>query len=338
MALWIGSLEQGLLFGIMAIGVYLTFRVLSFPDLTVDGSFALGGAVAASLVVAGVSGWAAAAVAALAGAGAGLITGLLHTKGKINGLLSGILTMIALYSVNLRVMGRANVSLLNEKTIKTELEAWAQAAGVDRHVVFGVMFFLLLFAVKLAVDWFLRTDLGTAVRATGDNPAMIRSFGVDTDGTILLGLILSNALVGLSGGLIAQYQGYADVQMGIGMIIVGLASVIIGEVLIGAQTIFRATLAAAAGAVAYRFVIAAALRLNVDPNDLKLLTALIVVVALVVPPILEKRRLQRRLDAEDADAVFGDDRRQAAADRAGAGAGPKAEGRVRPAEKGGEGG
>ncbi|MBE3595882.1 MAG: ABC transporter permease [Hydrogenibacillus sp.] len=297
MALFYGSLEQGLIFGIMAIGVYLTFRVLNFPDLTVDGSFTLGGATAASLIVAGWNPWAASLVTLFTGAAAGLVTGLLHTKGKINGLLAGILTMIGLYSINLRVMGRANVSLLKQSTVKTDLEALSKSLGVDRHLVFMAVFLLVLLVIKGLIDWFLRTDLGTAVRATGDNPTMVKSFGVDTDRTIILGLMLSNALVGFSGGLIAQYHGYADAQMGIGMIIIGLASVIIGEVLVGAPTIVRATLAAAVGAIAYRFVIALALTANMSPNDLKLLTALIVILALILPPRWEKRRLRRRLEA-----------------------------------------
>ncbi|MBE3593911.1 MAG: ABC transporter permease [Candidatus Carbobacillus altaicus] len=291
MQLWLGSIEQGLLFGLMAIGVYLTFRVLNFADLTVDGSFALGGAVAAHFIVLGVDPWLSTFFSLLAGGAAGLVTGILHTKAKINGLLAGILTMIALWSINLRIMGRANVSLNKAVTIKTKLSA-LEAWGLSTHTVYMIVFFMLLIAVKLLVDWFLRTDLGMAMRATGDNPTMITSFGVNTDQTILTGLMLSNALVGLSGGLIAQYQGYADIQMGVGMIIIGLASVIIGEAVIGARSIFRATLAAAVGAILYRFIVAVALWREMPPSDLKLLTAVIVVLALVIPQLITRFRMQ----------------------------------------------
>ncbi|MDY0323240.1 MAG: ABC transporter permease [Candidatus Carbobacillus sp.] len=301
MQLWIGSIEQGLLFGLMAIGVYLTFRVLNFPDLTVDGSFALGGAVAAHFIILGWDPWLATFLAMLSGGAAGLITGILHTKAKINGLLAGIITMIALWSINLRIMGRANVSLNKAETIKTKLsvlESW----GLSTHTVYILVFLLLLLVVKFLVDWFLRTDLGMAIRATGDNPTMITSFGVHTDRTILVGLIVSNALVGLSGGLIAQYQGYADIQMGVGMIIIGLASVIIGEAVVGSTSMMRATLAAAVGAILYRLIIAVALWREMPPSDLKLLTAVIVVLALVIPQWIRRFRVLRLKNNMTSDA------------------------------------
>lgn len=301
MQLWIGSIEQGLLFGLMAIGVYLTFRVLNFPDLTVDGSFALGGAVAAHFIILGWDPWFATFLAMLSGGAAGLITGILHTKAKINGLLAGIITMIALWSINLRIMGRANVSLNKAETIKTKLsvlESW----GLSTHTVYMLVFLILLLVVKFLVDWFLRTDLGMAIRATGDNPTMITSFGVHTDRTILIGLIVSNALVGLSGGLIAQYQGYADIQMGVGMIIIGLASVIIGEAVVGSTSMMRATLAAAVGAILYRLIIAVALWREMPPSDLKLLTAVIVVLALVIPQWIRRFRVLRLKNSMTPDA------------------------------------
>lgn len=283
-----GSIEQGLIFGIMAIGVYLTFRILNYPDLTVDGSFALGGAVAAAMITGGGNPWISTLFSLVAGGLAGAVTGILHTKGKINGLLAGILTMIALYSVNLRVMGKANIPLLNADTITRQLtdNPFVQSLGALQQGVLTFSFLLIVLIIKWGVDWFLHTDLGMAVRATGDNPSMIRSLGVNTDNTIMIGLILSNALVGLAGGMMAQYQGYADAQMGVGMIIIGLASVIIGEVVFGSRSIFRATLAVVGGAILYRFVIAAALWLGLKPTDMKLVTAVLVVLALTLPRYL----------------------------------------------------
>lgn len=268
----IGSLELGVMYAIMALGVYLTFRILNFPDLTVDGSFVTGAAVSAVLIVKGVSPLAATALAFCAGLAVGALTGLLHTKGRINPLLSGILMMIALYSINLRIMGRANIPLLGQDTL------------IPDDKVLWIMPFVLL-AVKLAVDWFLHTEIGLALRATGDNGRMIRSFGVHTDNTIIIGLGLSNGLVALSGSLVAQYQKYVEVQMGVGMIVIGLASVIIGEVVFGSRGVVRATLSVLLGGILYRIIVALALRIGVNPTDMKLMTALIVIVALTVPMI-----------------------------------------------------
>lgn len=268
----LGSIELGLLYAIMALGVYLTFRILNFPDLTVDGSFTTGAGIAAILIIKGVSPLLATAAAFIGGFAAGALTGLLHTKGKINPLLSGILMMIALYSINLRIMGRANLPLLGEETILPE----------------GSILFVMpiaLITIKLAADWFLHTEVGLALRATGDNPKMIRSFGVNTDQTVILGVSLSNGLVALSGALVGQYQKFAEVQMGTGMIVIGLASVIIGEVVFGSRTVVRATLAALLGAILYRLVIFLALRKGLQPTDMKLMTALIVIVALTLPMI-----------------------------------------------------
>jgi len=282
-----GAIEQGLLFGILALGVYLTFRILNVPDLTVDGSFALGGAVAAKLIIDGYNPFLATAIAFVVGCLAGAFTGVLHTKGKVNALLAGILTMIALYSVNLRIMGKANLPLLREETLLT----YTKALGIPNLVISGVTLLTgvaIVFAVgvlilKLIIDWFLHTDLGLDLRATGDNPKMIRSFGVNTDSTTIIGLSLSNGLVAVSGAWLAQFQGFADVGMGIGMIVIGLASVIVGEVLFGSSSIFRVTLAVIGGSIVYRLVIALALQAGLDPSDLKLITALIVIVALTVP-------------------------------------------------------
>lgn len=267
-----GALELGLLYSIMALGVYLTFRVLNFPDLTVDGSFTTGGAIAAVMIASGQSPLLATAIAFAGGAVAGAITGLLHTKGKINALLSGILMMIALYSVNLRIMGKANIPLLGIDTLFTDMEVlWVMP--------------LVVLAVKLLLDWFLHTDLGLSIRATGDNDRMVRSFGVNTDTTTIIGVSLSNGLVALSGALVAQQQGFAEVQMGVGMIVIGLASVIIGEAIFGAKNVFRATLAVALGAIVYRVIVAAAMRWGLNPQDMKLMTSMIVIIALVLPRI-----------------------------------------------------
>ncbi|MFS8640904.1 MAG: ABC transporter permease [Symbiobacteriaceae bacterium] len=215
-----GSLEQGLAYGVLALGVYLTFRVLQFADLTVDGTFPLGAAVAAVLIVGGASPFTAVAAAFVAGMVGGAVTGIMHTKMRIAGLLASILTMTALYSVNLRIMGRPNVPLLRQPTVFTLLSDWGFDHPLQALIVFGA----LALALKAAIDWFLSTQIGLAIRATGDNPDMIRSLGVNTDTMIIMGLAFSNGLVALAGAMIAQYQGYADVGMGLGTIITGLAS------------------------------------------------------------------------------------------------------------------
>ncbi|WP_435921043.1 ABC transporter permease [Paenibacillus sp. DYY-L-2] len=285
----LGALESGLIYALMALGVYITFRILDFPDLTVDGSFTTGGAIAAIMISGGASPWIATLAALCGGMVAGAITGLLHTKGKINGLLSGILMMIALHSINMRIMGKPNVSLLGESTVFENIAPLVL-----------MPFFIVI--VKLLLDWFLHTELGLALRATGDNQRMIRSFGTHTDNTVILGLSLSNGLVALSGALIAQQTAFADISSGIGMIVIGLASVIIGEAIFGARTVFFATLAAVLGSIVYRVVVALALRIEwLDPTDLKLITAVIVVFALVLPSIQrswKQQNVAKRRSAE----------------------------------------
>lgn len=285
----LGALESGLIYALMALGVYITFRILDFPDLTVDGSFTTGGAIAAIMISGGASPWIATLAALCGGMVAGVITGLLHTKGKINGLLSGILMMIALHSINMRIMGKPNVSLLGESTVFENIAPLVL-----------MPFFIVI--VKLLLDWFLHTELGLALRATGDNQRMIRSFGTHTDNTVILGLSLSNGLVALSGALIAQQTAFADISSGIGMIVIGLASVIIGEAIFGARTVFFATLAAVLGSIVYRVVVALALRIEwLDPTDLKLITAVIVVFALVLPSIQrswKQQNVAKRRSAE----------------------------------------
>ncbi len=307
-----GSVEAGVIYALMALGVYLSFRILDFPDLTVDGSFVTGAAVAAVLIVKGVSPIIATIAALLAGVVAGLLTGLLHTKGKINPLLSGILMMIALYSINLRIMGKSNVPLLQEETVITKINDFWSKLGIDSGIqslfnsiglgdyiprTWGILVTMLLltFLVKFAIDWFLKTDLGLAIRATGDNETMVRSFSANTDFLKILGLGLSNGLVALSGALIAQYGGFSDVGMGIGMIVIGLASVIIGEAVFGTKSIVRTTFAVIGGAVLYRIIVTLALRVQfLDTGDMKLITACIVIIALVIPKFLDSGREQKR--------------------------------------------
>lgn len=280
----IGTLEQGLMYAIMVLGVYLTFRVLDYADLSVDGSFTLGAATAAILIFKGVNPWFATGLAFITGCFAGVFTGILHTKFKISPLLSGILTMTALWSVNLRVMGKANVSLLKTRTIFSD---FAKLPGMAEY---GVMILSLLTVgiIGVIIYLFLQTEIGLALRATGDNELMIKSLGVNTDYMKILGLALSNGLVAFAGSYIAQNQQFADASMGIGMIVAGLASVIIGEVLLGTSSIGRTIFAVICGGVIYRVIIALVLQLGLEPTDLKMITAFIVVIALVSPNMKSK--------------------------------------------------
>ena len=274
----ITAIELGLIYALVALGVYLTFRILNFPDLTVDGSFTSGAATAAILITNGVDPFLASAAAFVVGTLAGLITGLLHTKGNINGLLAGILTMIGLYSINLRIMGGANVPLLGEDTVISGLRSFV---GTGWTSVLVLVAMALVF--KLIIDWFLHTDSGLALQATGDNEQMIRSFAVSTDRMKILGLMISNGLVGLGGAVVAQFQGFADIGMGIGLILVGLASVIVGQAIFGTRVVMQATMAVVLGAVVYRLAIQFALNAGLNPNDMKLMSAVLVVAALLLP-------------------------------------------------------
>lgn len=307
-----GSFEAGIIYAIMALGVYLSFRILDFPDLTVDGSFVTGGAIASVMIMGGVNPYVATVAALFAGFLAGCMTGLLHTFGKINNLLSGILMMIALYSINLRIMGRPNISMLNTETAFTKVEDLFEKTGIDTFLnnlltalglgdslpeTWGILIMMIIvtFVIKFITDWFLQTEIGLAIRATGDNKRMIRSFSANTNLLTILGLGLSNAFVAFSGALIAQQGGFADVGMGIGMIVIGLASVIIGEALFGTKTIVRTTLAVIGGSIIYRIVVTMALRIEfLDPGDMKLITAIIVIIALTMPKILERSREKKR--------------------------------------------
>jgi putative ABC transport system permease protein len=279
------SLEQGLSYALVALGIALAFRVLAFPDLTVDGSFPLGGAVAARFIMEGMDPHLAALCGMLAGFIAGCITGFLNTRLKINSLLAGILMMTMLWSVNLRIMGRANIQLMTVDTIFTPMENLA----MGREIPVILFFFVVCLAVKLLTDLFLHTEYGLAIRATGDNEDMIRALGVNTDNATVLGLGLSNGMVALAGALIAQNQGFSDVQMGVGMIVMGLAAIIIGEALITPKTVFRLTLAAVLGSVLYNFIMVLGMRLGLPPTDLKLATGLMVVLALGIPALKSGR-------------------------------------------------
>lgn len=266
----IDVLENGFAWALVALGVYLSFRIINVPDLTVDGTLTLGAAATARLLVGGVSPLLATLAGTAAGMLGGLMTGLLHTRLKIQPLLAGILTMTFLYSVNLRVMGRANIALINVDTI------------VPNGSKYGT---LLLFAavaifLKVLIDLFLKTDLGLALRATGNNEQMVRTFGVSSDSMKVLGLVLSNGMVGLGGSMLAQYSGFADAQMGIGTVVIGLASVILGEIVFGSRSVFRATLAVVLGSILYRAIYAMALRSWLNASDMKMVTAILVILAL----------------------------------------------------------
>src|SRR5699024_2486544 len=305
------AFELGVIYAIMALGVYLSFRVLDFPDLTVDGSFVTGAAVAGVAILGGIPPIIASVLAALAGFLGGCMTGLLHTKGRINALLAGILMMIALYSINLRIMGKPNLSFLRDSTVFKQLNTLWEKTGIDTMFanvlhMFGlervpstfsiiIVMLIVTLGIKFLTDYFLKTEIGLALRDTVKNQNMIRSLSANTDSLIIIGIGISNGLVALSGALVAQYDEFVDANMGIGMIIIGLASVIIGEALFGTKTIARTTLAVIAGAIIYRMVVAAALRVNfLNTGDMKVITAVLVIVALVSPKILQARRDKKR--------------------------------------------
>lgn len=286
-----GALEIGLIFGLVALGVLISFRILQFPDLTVDGSFPLGGAVAATMIAAGQDPFISTAVATVAGAGAGYATAFLNVRLKIMALLSSILMMTALYSINLRIMDKPNVPLISEPTIFTVLQPAWMADYIARPLI------LLVFVIvaKLLLDWFFASEIGLSMRATGANPRMARAQGISTGKATLAAMALSNALVAMAGALFAQTQGGADISMGIGTIVVGLASVIIGENLLPARTLVWTTFAVIIGAIVYRFFIAVALNsgfIGLQAQDLNLVTAVLVMLVLVIP--FKRKRAKRR--------------------------------------------
>jgi putative ABC transport system permease protein len=316
MTLLIGALTLGLIMSLIALGVYVSFRIFGTADITVDGSLTFGAAVTAVLIVVyGANPALACAAGFVAGAVAGCVTGLLQTRFRIDPLLSGILVMTALYSVNLRVMGRSNIPFLGATTLATWSERAARRAlGGTETSVFGWtvngqdLFLLGLMALIVALVagalfWFFRTDVGTAMRASGDNPQMIRALGANVELYRVIGLALSNGLVALGGSLWAQYQNFADAQMGIGIIVWGLASVIIGEALTGAPSLGYAIVGAVFGSVLFRLLVAIALGFGLNPNDLKLITAAFVFVALILPGIAARLRWPTREAPERVEAA-----------------------------------
>jgi putative ABC transport system permease protein len=307
MLLLVGAFTIGLILSLLALGVYISFRIFSFPDITTEGSITLGGATAAVLLVSGVHPLVATAAAFAAGAAAGATTGILHTRFRINGLLAGILVMTALYSINLHVMGKSNLPLLTERTLATMAESAALGLlGSPTVLLFGwevtardlavlVLGLGAAASVGTILYLFLRTNLGTAIQAAGDNAQMIRALGVNVNAMIVLGLALANGLIAIAGALLTQYQGFADVQMGIGMVVWGLASLIIGEALVGVRDVGFVIIGSIMGSVLFRLIVALALRGGLNPNDLKLVTAVFVLIALVLPGVLQRMKRQAPL-------------------------------------------
>ena len=283
-----GPLSQGILWGLMALGVYITFRLLDIADLTVDGSFATGGAVCAVCLVNGVNPVLALILSTIAGFIAGFVTGLLHTKCQIPAILAGILTQIGLYSINLRIMGRSNTPLLQYDNIFEGLE---NLTGLSNNWIVLIIGLIVTVLVILILYWYFGTEIGSSIRATGNNEQMVRALGVNTNVTKTLGLMISNGLIALSGALVTQQQGYADVRMGIGAIVIGLASIVIGEVIFGHKGAFGTRLTSiVVGSVIYRIIVAVVLQLGLNTDDLKLLTAILVAIALTVPIVMNKHK------------------------------------------------
>lgn len=290
-----GAISQGVLWGIMALGVYTTYRILNISDLTVDGSFATGGCVAAVALVNGLNPIVSLLLALIAGLLAGAITGFLHTKCEIPAILASILTQLGLYSINLRIMGRSNTPLLKIDTLFTQVKEFTSLSSQNSAIVIGVLLVILLVWVMY---WFYGTEIGSAIRATGNNERMVESLGVNTKTTKMLGFMIANGLVALSGALIAQSQGYADVKQGTGAIVIGLASIIIGEVVFGKRRNFMVRLSTiVVGSVLYRIVVAVVLQMGLSTDDLKLLTAVLVAIALTIPVMLEKQQQKSRYKA-----------------------------------------
>lgn len=288
MSLLIGALTIGLILSLLALGMFISFKIYNFADITAEGSITLGASIAAALIVSGMNPVSATLIAMAGGFVAGTLTGIIHTKFNINGLLAGILMMTALYSVNLHIMGKSNLPLMSQKTLISIAGDISFIPDNDTAVLVVILAFVALIGIALYL--FFRTNLGTAMRATGNNPQMIRALGVNTGLMITLGLGMANALIALSGAILAQYQGFADVQMGIGMMVWGLASVIIGEAIIGGGSVGMLIIGSIMGSVIFRLLVAVALRLGMNPNDLKLITALFVFIALVLPYITKKMK------------------------------------------------
>ena len=286
-----GAASQGILWGIFVLGVYITYKILDIADLTVDGSFALGGCVCATLIVThGVNPVAALLIATLAGVIAGAVTGFLHTVFEIPAILAGILTQISLWSINLRIMGKSNIPLLKSPTIFSGL---IDSAGMKNSLAAGIIGVVIVVAVIAILYWFFGTEIGSALRATGNNEDMIRALGVNTKFTKMIALMMANGLVGMSGALVCQSQKYADIGMGTGAIVIGLAAIVIGDVLFGKVRNFACRLASGViGSVVYFLIRAIVLHLGMDANDMKMLSAIIVALALCVPFAMDKYRMR----------------------------------------------
>jgi len=287
----LGAVSLGLLWAMMTIGVYITYSILGFADMTVEGTITLGAAVSAQVIYGGGNAYLGLLFSLAAGMLAGCVTGILHTKLKIPALLSGILTMIALFSINLRVMGKANISLLRMETIYSPVTRMFGLSKTLSVIAFGGLMCTVIIAL---LYWFFGTEIGSAIRATGNNPNMVRAQGIHTDTTIILGLMLSNSLVAVSGAMIGQAQNYADLQMGTGAIVIGLASLIIGEVLFGKRNFFMRLLSMVLGAITYRIIIALVLKMGMPSDDLKLFTALTVIFALSLPRFKNMWQVMKR--------------------------------------------
>ncbi len=295
----LSSISQGLLWSVMAIGVYLTFRILDIADLTAEGSFPLGAAICSVSIVSGIHPLIASLLSLVGGMLAGIVSGLLHTKLKIPALLTGILTMTALYSINLRIMGQANVTLLGQETLMRELQSYGLENRLAVLVVGGIAVGLVILVLYL----FFSTEIGLALRSTGDNEDMSEANGIHTDTMKILGYMLCNGLISLSGALIAQNNGYADISMGIGTIVIGLASVIIGEVIFHNLSFAKRLMTIVIGAIVYRLIIDLVLQLGVEPQDIKLFSAIILAIALSTPLIKKKSKRSKRVSKKGAKLV-----------------------------------
>lgn len=291
MTLVTSTIGQGLLWGILALGLYLSFRILNFPDMTVEGTFPFGAAVCVTALIHGASPLLATLFSFIAGMITGAVTGLLYTKGRIPILLAGILTMTGVYSVNLRILGKANVGLLNHATLLTNALFNKLPANFPT-IILGLIFAIV---IVVLLSLFLNTDLGQAFIATGDNEKMARSLGINTDNMKILGLMVSNGLIGLSGGLLAQNGGYADVNMGIGTMVIGLAAIIIGEVVYGNLSLTGRLVAVVIGSILYRLVLLLVLQLGFSTNDFKLISAIILAICLMLPLFQEKFNVRKLL-------------------------------------------
>ncbi|QNQ81322.1 ABC transporter permease [Lactobacillus sp. PV034] len=289
MNLIVSSIGQGLLWALLGLGLYLTFRILDFADMTVEGTFPLGAAIAVTAISQGMNPYLATLLALVGGMTAGLVTGLLYTKGKIPILLAGILTMTGIYSINLHIMGKSNISLLGKDTIFTNkfLESLPQYFD---SIVVGSIIILILTSLLI---FFLNTDYGQAFIATGDNPMMARSIGIHTDSMVIVGLMVSNGLVAVCGSLIAQSNGYADINMGIGTIVIALASIIIGEVVFGELTLNQRLIAITLGSIIYRLILLAVLQLGFSTNDLNLISSIVLAICMIIPQLESMFHIKR---------------------------------------------